>query len=159
LVLQDRGPGTSPTWNVPVLAGGAARHLRQELSFDRRGLVTLGPLVVSSSFPFGLARRTVELAPAQETVVLAPLGPVHRRRLQPHGAQVTRTLGHTGPHARRHPAAQADLHGLRSFRSGDSTRWIHWRTTARKGELMVREFEEAPADNLILVLEVQPPED
>src|SRR5262249_54897413 len=36
---------------------------------------------------------------------------------------------------------------------GDSPRWIHWRTTARRGELMVREFEETPTDNLIVVVD------
>jgi len=55
------------------------------------------------------------------------------------------------------PQAQARLqtecHGLRPFRSGDSPRWIHWRTSARRGELMVREFEEPSPDSLIVVLE------
>ena len=51
---------------------------------------------------------------------------------------------------RRHPAAQTDFHGLRTFQPADSPRWIHWRTSARRGELMVKEFEETPTDNLIL---------
>jgi uncharacterized protein (DUF58 family) len=51
----------------------------------------------------------------------------------------------------RHEAAQADFHGLRPFRPGDSPRWIHWRTTARRGELMVREFEDVPGDDLVLI--------
>src|SRR5262249_49364986 len=54
---------------------------------------------------------------------------------------------------RRHPTAQAEFHGLRAFRSGDSPRWIHWRTSARCGELMVREFEDVPPDHLVLVVE------
>jgi uncharacterized protein (DUF58 family) len=53
----------------------------------------------------------------------------------------------------RLPAAQTEFHALRAFRPGDSPRWIHWRTSARRGELMVREFEDLPADNLVLVLE------
>jgi uncharacterized protein (DUF58 family) len=52
----------------------------------------------------------------------------------------------------RHEAAQADFHGLRPFRPGDSPRWIHWRTSARRGELMVREFEDVPGDDIVLVL-------
>src|SRR5439155_887264 len=59
---------------------------------------------------------------------------------------------------RRHPAAQSDFHGLRAFRSGDSPHWIHWRTTARLGELMVREFEETPNDSLVLILDAWLPE-
>jgi uncharacterized protein (DUF58 family) len=53
----------------------------------------------------------------------------------------------------RHPAAQSDFHGLRAFRSGDSPHWIHWRTSARRGELMVREFEDTPIDNLVLIID------
>jgi uncharacterized protein (DUF58 family) len=57
----------------------------------------------------------------------------------------------------RLPTAQSDVHGVRTYRSGDSSRWIHWRTTARRGELMVREYEEAPSENLILVLDLWAP--
>jgi uncharacterized protein (DUF58 family) len=67
-------------------------------------------------------------------------------------------MGRAKQRARRHPAAQADLHGLRAFRSGDSPRWVHWPTTARRGELMVREFEEMPTDSLVLVLDPTQPE-
>ena len=48
---------------------------------------------------------------------------------------------------------QDDLHGLRPFRPGDSPRWIHWRTSARRNEKMVREFERASGQNLIVVVD------
>jgi uncharacterized protein (DUF58 family) len=54
---------------------------------------------------------------------------------------------------RRHPTAQAEFHGLRAFRPGDSPRWIHWRTSARCGELMIREYEDVPSEDLILVVD------
>ena len=53
---------------------------------------------------------------------------------------------------------EGDFHGLRNWRSGDSRRWIHWRTTARKGELMVRQFEKPSNQNLVLVVELWQPE-
>jgi uncharacterized protein (DUF58 family) len=46
-----------------------------------------------------------------------------------------------------------EFHGLRAFRPGDSPRWIHWRTTARTGELMVREFDHGTHHDLLLILE------
>jgi uncharacterized protein (DUF58 family) len=55
----------------------------------------------------------------------------------------------------RHPAAQTFFHGLRNYRPGDSPRLIHWRTSARRGEPMVREFEDPPEDDLTLVVEAQ----
>ena len=48
--------------------------------------------------------------------------------------------------------------GLRTWRSGDSRRWIHWRTTARKGELMVRQFEKPSNQDLVLVVDLYQPE-
>ena len=48
---------------------------------------------------------------------------------------------------------QDDLHGLRPFRPGDNPRWIHWRTTARRGQTMIREFEESAGQNLLVILE------
>jgi uncharacterized protein (DUF58 family) len=56
-------------------------------------------------------------------------------------------------HPYHHAAAHTEFHGLREFRSGDSPRWIHWRTSARCGELMVREFADPPTDNLVLIVE------
>src|SRR5262249_61272803 len=67
--------------------------------------------------------------------------------------QAMPALGRSRRRPVRHPTAQSEIHGVRPFRSGDSPRWIHWRTTARRGELMVREVEETPTDNLIVVVD------
>ena len=47
-------------------------------------------------------------------------------------------------------AQQVEYHGLRDYRSGDSPRWIHWRTSARRGELMVKEFEHQNEQDLAI---------
>jgi uncharacterized protein (DUF58 family) len=159
LVLSDCAPEHEVRWPVPVLAAGASQHFREQITCDRRGPFIIGPLTVSSRLPFGLMERTALLAPNREIVVLPRLGRVHRGRLRRRLNPASLTIGRAQHHPRRHPAAQADLHGLRAFRSGDSPRWIHWRTTARKGELMIREFEEMPTDNLVLILDPRlPPE-
>ena len=48
---------------------------------------------------------------------------------------------------------QEEYHGLRDYRSGDSPRWIHWRTSARRGELMVKEFEQQNEQDLALLID------
>jgi uncharacterized protein (DUF58 family) len=156
LVLRDEGLEQGPSWFVPLLPGRTTGHYRQTITCRQRGRCTLGPLVVSTRLPFGLLERSLVLAPRHELIVLPRLGRLHRGRLRCHLAQVNLIIGRARLRPRRHPAAQADLHGVRAFRSGDTPRWIHWRTTARKGELMVREFEELPTDNLLLVLELAP---
>jgi len=60
-------------------------------------------------------------------------------------------------HTRRRLALEAEFHGLRQFRPGDSPRWIHWRTSARTGELVVREFDHGTHHDLLLILEPYAP--
>jgi uncharacterized protein (DUF58 family) len=153
LVLEERASRPEISWPISLLPGGAAEHFHREITFPRRGRVAVGPLLVSTTLPLGLTARSLVLAPSQSITVLPRLGRLHRGRLRRRLTQAGPALGRARLQARRHPTAQADLHGVRAFRSGDSPRWIHWRTTARKGELMVREFEEMPTDNLILILD------
>jgi len=49
---------------------------------------------------------------------------------------------------------EGDFFGLREWRAGDSQRWIHWRTSARLGELAVRQFERQTSRELNLVLDL-----
>jgi uncharacterized protein (DUF58 family) len=109
----------------------------------------------SSGYPFGLAERRRLLTFEQDAIVLPCLGWLHRGRflryLRALSAQPQRA--HLRRKPQPHPAAQAEFHGLRSYRSGDSPRLIHWRTSARRGELMVREFEDEPSDNLLIVID------
>ena len=50
-------------------------------------------------------------------------------------------------------AQQMEYHGLRDYRSGDSPRWIHWRTSARRGKLMVKEFEQQNEQDLAILVD------
>jgi uncharacterized protein (DUF58 family) len=59
---------------------------------------------------------------------------------------------------RRVSSDQADVRGVRPYRPGDAIRSIHWRSTARRRELMVREYDAAPALELLLVVEPWLPE-
>ncbi len=132
---------------------------RREVTLPRRGRYSWGEVRACSGYPFGLVERRLTLA-AEETVIVLPhLGWLHRGRflrhlrdlaVQPRQSQIRRKL-------LPHPAAQAEFHGLRAYRSGDSPRLIHWRTSARRGELMVREFEDEPSDNLLLVVDTALP--
>src|SRR5438445_186493 len=71
------------------------------------------------------------------------------RRWLMHSARPDERAGRS----RRRLALEAEFHGLRQFRAGDSPRWIHWRTSARTGELVVREFDHGTHNDLVLILE------
>ena len=97
-------------------------------TFRRRGEVTLGRLTVRSVFPFGLSRHVCVVGePARLTVWAAPAS----------GVVAVAEGALVGTEAARGEGGSGDFEGLRPWRSGDATRRVHWRTTARVGELMV----------------------
>ncbi len=153
ITALDHGARHEARWYLPEIRGGEIVTLTKEITLRRRGRYLWAPLYLLSTFPAGLARRVRAAAAARELIVLPALGQLHRGRLRRLLSEASPTLGQARTFPRRHPTAQAEFHGLRSFRSGDSPRWIHWRTSARRGELMVREFEDTPTDNLIVVVD------
>jgi uncharacterized protein (DUF58 family) len=154
--LEDAGPAHQLRW-FSVRPDRDGPSFRGRVVLPRRGRYAWGPVWGLSGYPFGLFRWRKELAPAEEVLVLPRAGRLHRgrfRRLLPGAAY---EQDHVRRPPLRRPDAQDQFHGLRPFRPGDSPRAIHWRTTARRGERMVREFEDLPGDNLLLVFDPAAP--
>ncbi|MBY0526109.1 MAG: DUF58 domain-containing protein [Gemmataceae bacterium] len=152
--IEDVGKEHDADWFLVRLGAGESVRFAQELTLPRRGRYDWQPLTAISGYPFGLAQRSVRLTLPEDLIVLPRLGRLHRGRLR-------RFLTCTVPQTERQrnlplalPTAHAEFHGLRPYRSGDSPRGIHWRTSARRGELMVREYENALTDNLVVVLDL-----
>jgi uncharacterized protein (DUF58 family) len=155
LRIDEEGPDHVAAFWIDCLPLQGSVNWRRQVTLPRRGRYKWGAVQASSGYPFGLVglrrRLTVE-----ETVTVFPrLGWLHRGRFLRHlrdlSVQPRQAQFRYKP--RPHPAAQAEFHGLRAYRSSDSPRLIHWRTSARRGELMVREFEDEPSDNLLLVVD------
>lgn len=129
--------GQEHRFSVAGLAPGAATTIRYALVGRRRGGHVLGPLRLRVVDPFGLVERTVA---GTDT---APLTVVPRVRPLPPGGPGG-GHGRGGEGARRAIAVQGDDDvSVREYRRGDDLRKVHWRATARTGELMVR-LEERP---------------
>jgi len=118
----------------------------------QRGRYQLGPIRVSTCFPFGLFRYSFTCGTPATLTVLPRLG-----RL----TQSWRALHHetfAGNERREHrPGVDGDFYGLRPWQRGDSQRWVHWRTTARTGEVMVRQFEQPHNRDVAVVLDLWQP--
>jgi uncharacterized protein (DUF58 family) len=154
--LEECGRDHLLSWRVAWIGGRFEQTLQDEVILPRRGRYERGPLWGISGYPFGLAERRIALAPAENIYVLPRLGTLRRGGLRRHlrGAEPIADRKRRYPH----PSAHGEVHGLRAFRTGDSPRTIHWKTSARRGELMVREFEDVPGDSLLLVLDPVLPE-
>src|SRR5579884_877742 len=151
--VDNAGAAHTVAHFLSALRGGRTEHIHSRVVLPHRGRYAWGEVRVTTGYPHGLAERGRVFPSGAEQIVCPALGQLHRGRLKRWLARVSAIpLTGRGRPTRR-PTTQAEFHGLRTFRPGDSPRWIHWRTSARRGELMVREFEEPPSDNLILVLD------
>jgi len=143
----------STLWSVERLPGGGAAECTDSRSYSRRGLVGLPPIVVGSSFPFGFIRYERAQGKAAEVVVLPALGYADADGLRRWVLTQAGTEGRSRKVLRRVTTDLADVRGVRPYRPGDSIRAIHWRTSARRRELVVREYDAAPSPDLFVVVE------
>ena len=118
-------------------------------SSPKRGRYRFRTLEVVTRSPFGLLERRVTISEPGELIVYPAVGRLTRRW---HLVQRQATETRRGQRHDR-SAQQQEYHGLRDYRPGDSPRWIHWRTTARLGEPMVKEFEQQNEQDLALLLD------
>jgi uncharacterized protein (DUF58 family) len=133
---------------------------RQTCKGDYRGRLTergryrLGPLRLSTRFPFGLFRYWMNCGTSATLTVLPRLGRLTR------SWDALRHESFAGNDRREHrPGIDGDFYGLRPWQRGDSRRWIHWRTTARAGGVMVRQFEQPHSRDAAIVLDLWQPTD
>jgi uncharacterized protein (DUF58 family) len=151
--IVDRGPDHGRNWLVARLGPGERTSVAEEIVRPRRCYYACEPIRAVSGYPFGLIQRSAIIGPGEDQVVLPRLGQVHRGRLRRFLGRAAPAAGWQMRTARPQPLVPTEFHGIRPYQHGDSPRWIHWRTSARRGELMVREFEETTSDNLLLVVD------
>ncbi len=136
-----------------VTAGQTARAAYRG-RLERRGRYRFGPLRVSTRFPLGLVRHARVVDAFDEVLVHPQIG-----RLQFEWPDDLRSTLGDSQRVARHANIEADFYGLRDWRSGDSRRLIHWRTSARRGSLVVRQFDEHRSQDIALMLDLWQPAD
>ena len=138
------GPGTA-VFAVPTLRSAAVHERGFVLPTARRGVVTVGPVVSVSADPVGLLRR-------ERTRTRAQLVHVHPRTVRVGSSLHGLMRDVEGAITQELSSSDVSFHALRDYVPGDDRRNIHWRTTARTGRLMVRQFEETRRSSLMVVL-------
>jgi uncharacterized protein (DUF58 family) len=128
---------------VPRLPARAEALVSWEAVPAGRGRRPFPALRVSTRFPFGLFVKAGRVALESEMIVYPAVRPLAAERLA--------ALGVGGAAARRRGRG-GDLHNLREYRPGDEPRLIHWRSSAKTGDLLVRELEVETALDTTIVL-------
>lgn len=134
---------------VPALSAGAEHDDLFAIPTARRAVIVVGPVRSVRGDPFGLARRSVRWTRPVELFV-------HPRLVSLAGASsgVLRDL--EGQATRDLSDSDLSFHALRDYVAGDDRRYIHWRTTARRGSLMVKQFEDTRRTQTAIALATDP---
>ncbi|MEJ5944476.1 DUF58 domain-containing protein [Pseudokineococcus basanitobsidens] len=134
LLAEDLVPPAlraAPRFVVDRLPAGTSASVRYALRADVRGVHRVGPLRLVSRDPLGLVELPVSTR-ATDPLVVVP-ATVHLPPLRLHGG--------AGGATASDPGTGEDDVVPREYRAGDDRRRVHWRTSARQGELMVRRDE------------------
>ncbi|PQO42275.1 DUF58 domain-containing protein [Blastopirellula marina] len=152
-IMQTAGCDPEPSQNVEVFFAKIGKHDEAMLSYRavirKRGKYQLGPLTASTAFPLGLVRSARTEKVVSSIVVMPRLGsmtPAWRRLIQQDKSGFSSSR-------RQHGLLEGDFYGLREWRTGDPKQWIHWRSSAKQGELVVRQFEKQNQQDLVLIVD------
>ncbi len=152
MLLEDRLPyalGSRPRLVLERLGRRQASSVAYSVRADVRGRYEIGPLVVRLTDPFGLCELTRAFPSIDKLTVTPTVVPLPAIRL-------TGEYAGTGDSRARSVAVHGeDDAAPREYRHGDDLRRVHWRSTARVGELMVRREEQPWESRATLILDIR----
>jgi uncharacterized protein (DUF58 family) len=152
LLAEDTVPyalGSRPRFIFEGIGGGGSRSFSYQLGSDTRGRYTVGPLRVRVADSFGLVSITRAFSSTSTLTVTPRIVSLPR---PPVGGS---WLGDSEQGRRSIAASGEDDIAPRDYRMGDSLRRVHWRSTARRGELMVRREEQFWRNTATLFLDTR----
>lgn len=147
-LIERRTPQPPREAALPALAPGARRTLRLTLTPRRRGRIELAGLALGRTDPLGLVRGLARLPLAAHIIALPRryrlprLALPGRRRHQPGGVSLASSVGDS-----------EEFLALREYRPGDPLQHIHWKSFARTGRPIVKEFQDEFFERHALVLD------
>ncbi|WP_433255584.1 DUF58 domain-containing protein [Streptosporangium sp. CA-135522] len=139
LMIEDTVPyalGARPRFVLDRVEAHGIREIDYRVRSDLRGRFRIGPLTIRISDPFGLVELTRSFS-ISDTLVVTP-----QVVALPHVRLSGEWTGGGDSRTRSVAAAGDDDVAPREYRQGDDLRRVHWRSTARYGELMVRREEQ-----------------
>ncbi|HEX6588723.1 MAG TPA: DUF58 domain-containing protein [Longimicrobiales bacterium] len=141
------GAIAKPAW-LSALAGNATTSIRAEHVVAKRGVYPLEQLTLATGFPFGLFRKERDLS-LPGMLVVWPRSDRLLREARTPGRPQRRSGALAGGTA----GSRGEFRNLRDYRAGDDPRDVHWRSSARLGLPLVREYERERAEALWVCLD------
>ncbi|GAA2961585.1 DUF58 domain-containing protein [Streptomyces enissocaesilis] len=152
LMLQDRVPyvlGPRPRFVLDRVEAGGRREVSYRVRSDLRGRYPLGPLQLRLTDPFGMCELTRSFS-AYDILTVIP-----RVEALPAVRLTGEAPGYGDGRSRSLALAGEDDVIPRGYRHGDDLRRVHWRSTARYGELMVRREEQPQRAGCTVLLDTR----
>ncbi|MGV9932919.1 DUF58 domain-containing protein [Streptomyces olivaceoviridis] len=152
LMLQDRVPyvlGPRPRFVLDRVEPGGRREVSYRVRSDLRGRYPLGPLQLRLTDPFGMCELTRSFSTHDTLTVIPRVEPLSPVRF---GGEAK---GYGDGRQRSLALAGEDDVIPRGYRYGDDLRRVHWRSTARYGELMVRREEQPRRSRCTVLLDTR----
>ncbi|WP_409237683.1 DUF58 domain-containing protein [Streptomyces sp. PA5.6] len=152
LMLQDRVPyvlGPRPRFVLDRVEAGGRREVSYRVRSDLRGRYPLGPLQLRLTDPFGMCELTRSFS-TYDTLTVIP-----RVEALPPVRLTGEAKGYGDGRNRSLALAGEDDVIPRGYRHGDDLRRVHWRSTARYGELMVRREEQPQRARCTVLLDTR----
>lgn len=140
---------TAARFTLPPLGSGKAHEELFVVPTERRGVIAVGPASTIQGDPLGIVRRTLRWTDVTELFV-------HPRTvsLESLGAGLLRDL--EGETTQEMSMSDLAFHALREYQPGDDRRYIHWRSSAKAGRLLVRQFLDTRRSHLTIVVDADP---
>jgi len=152
LLAEDITPqvaGSRQRFVLEAIEAAGHRDLSYLVQLDQRGRYTIGPLQIRVADVFGLVAIRRSFATRSTLVVTPAITPLPRVSIR--GSR----LGDGESGMRTVAAAGEDDIAPRAYRDGDELRRVHWRSTARYGELMVRREEQQWHNRALLLIDAR----
>ena len=145
-LAEPYSPTSAIKLYVPSLPAKGAVRFDYAVSVYKRGVYEFPPLELVSSAPFGFVKKRRVIDVSSPVLVYPEVKPLSRFDLldRQFAPQVTRPTAGIG----------YEVMGLRPYRPGDSPRHIHWRTVARTGQLVSKEFADETQPGVTLALDL-----
>jgi uncharacterized protein (DUF58 family) len=116
----------------------------------RRGVVELQRVQVTTTFPFGILKKSITIKQPTRLLIYPRLYRIRRELLAAIHAHDP-----TGGRAGDRAGGDEEYFGLRDYRAGDSLRLVHWKRTAKTHRLVTREMTRQRPDRLMIQLDLR----